>query len=697
MAPSELVTSRPARALCALCVVSFVVLGGARPTQAYPTHDADAGSTLAEVFESAAAWASKPTPWKVDGYGMGIHPWLTALSLARYEQITGETLDEAIAQQVILGSIEEDFSVPGTQAPNAYPIVSLTDSLVSPDVRDRARQRAENHFFGVDAITGEELPILVDGSEWDLVAPSNALEWALSDERNACALGPAVEGLEDANDEERLRAYRCLGHALHVLQDLSHPAHVRNDMFVDGLDAHGYYLSRMSPSELWQLVGGWDAVPDVPPSVETVADAATYIREIADFTSKRHVSDDTAFAFKHGGVHPPEVPHYEDGDYFRSGTTGAPLAFKGNLFHAVRYAVLKDTGDTATAEATAKRFAKIDEAAARTTFIETAPLAVSYGAALVESFVGWEEELQGPEPYSDPTDQATTDMDVVVTQVDASGAPDAVKVYAMVTTQQGQPIEHLTVGNFAVAESIGGTSEAADVVSVTTAESSGEAVSACLVIDSSGSMDSGPGSKLEAALDAASLFVDQMKFNDRAAIIDFSSDVTLLQDFTSDGTVLHDALSLVVPGGGTRAWDAVLEGVTATAVQAGARAVILLSDGADSESSASLTDAIAAADQADVPVFAIGLGVDPDTEQRLVQLTDGTHAGKDASGYFPAPSPADLATLYAAISNALKKTYIVTWASTGSSGDQVDAELSVTYTAAQGTFTDVFDVPYQVP
>jgi len=307
------------------------------------------------------------------------------------------------------------------------------------------------------------------------------------------------------------------------------------------------------------------------------------------------------------------------------------------------------------------------------------------------------DDCQSEPPFKDPSDDNTTDVDVTITQVDASNAPGEVKLYASVTTQQGEPLEKLTAGNFSVEETIGGASSYAHIDSVKSSESAGESISVCLVIDSSGSMDEGPGSDLEAAVSAAKMFVDKMNSGDKAAVIDFSSDVTLLQDFTSNKSQLKSAIDAVEPDGGTALWNAVVEAVDVTSGQAGQRAVVALTDGEDTDSWYSLSEAIDAGKSAGVPVYTIGLGVDSWTEDDLISLSNGTNAGKNGSGYFAAPDSSDLQDLYDLISDTLKQVYVITWTSNGKSGDAVDVEISVTYTCANGTFTDTFDSLYSIP
>ena len=681
--------------LVALLTALFSLFLNPSPASAWWTHRE--GSTPAEVLSQAKAWIAGSTPWSDETRGMSVHPLLTALAIKDYEEERGGSLDLALKTALVVGAIEEAYSLKGEQA-LSYPSVPLTASLHDPDVARDAWTRSENHFFSIDAITGKEYALQSDTpSDWGLIKPTDAIAWVLHDGENACRLVDIEALLSTEDPQDRIDAYECLGHALHVLQDMANPSHVRNDMYLYGLDSYGYYAGQRTLSDLWQAISQTNTTDVFPDIAMNPAEVALVFRALAFVISQAYFSDDTMFAFVHEGVHPPSIKHYEDGEYFRHSLSGARIAFKGNLYHAVRFYAEQENGDAAAAIEAAKPFTKIDAKIADDAFGIMGKASVASGAALIESFVLWEQSLFGSVPFEDPTDTDTTDVDVIITQVDASNAPDEVKVYASVTTQHGEPLEALTAGNFEIVERIGQSEKIVDVASVATSESAGETVSVCLVIDSSGSMGSGPGSSMEGAREAAKLFVDRMKFNDRAAIIDFSSDVTVLQDFTTDHGLLYDAIDAVDPGGGTSLWDAVVEAVAVTETQAGLRSIIALTDGQDTESSASLADATAAGSAASVPVFAIGLGVNAGTEQQLIQLSDGTYAGSNGSGYFAAPSASELQALYDSISNTLKKVYVITWTSSGSHGDLVDVQISATYTCGNGTFTDVFSSNYSVP
>jgi len=131
-------------------------------------------------------------------------------------------------------------------------------------------------------------------------------------------------------------------------------------------------------------------------------------------------------------------------------------------------------------------------------------------------------------------------------------------------------------------------------------------VSLAILIDNSGSMYD----KI-AAVDAASLnLVKLSNPQDEAFLVDFSSEPYLDQDFTSDIAKLQKGLSYIKPGGGTALYDAVVASADHLAKEAKhpKQVVLIITDGDDNASSATLETAIRRVQDLDGPaVYCIGL------------------------------------------------------------------------------------------
>ncbi|MDO8445550.1 MAG: PKD domain-containing protein [Deltaproteobacteria bacterium] len=302
--------------------------------------------------------------------------------------------------------------------------------------------------------------------------------------------------------------------------------------------------------------------------------------------------------------------------------------------------------------------------------------------------------------YSDPTDTTTTGVTITVPTIDTSGGSGNIQMYASVVIQDGTPLENLNIGNFTLKETINSATQAVPITSVTTSSSSGSSISTALVLDSSGSMYG----KIDDLKAAAKSFIDNMKDTDYAAIIEFDDTVNADASggFTNSKDVLKGAIDSIADDnlGQTCLYDAIYEAVTLTVTQSGQKAIVAMTDGVDSGTSYcthTQTEAIDYAVSNGIPVYTVGLGVSSTGETALINISDGTHAGTNGSGYYSAPTSTELSELYNTISNVLSNVYIIGWSSGGSSGNNVSVEITVTYTGVNGTFTESFTSSYVAP
>ena len=91
--------------------------------------------------------------------------------------------------------------------------------------------------------------------------------------------------------------------------------------------------------------------------------------------------------------------------------------------------------------------------------------------------------------------------------------------------------------------------------------------------------------ELQDIKDAAIAFVDKMRPHDRAIVVSFSHETTVLAEATSDREVLRRAIRNARPGGSSRVYDAINFVVTDKLARfEGRTALILFSDGVDNDS-----------------------------------------------------------------------------------------------------------------
>ncbi len=139
-------------------------------------------------------------------------------------------------------------------------------------------------------------------------------------------------------------------------------------------------------------------------------------------------------------------------------------------------------------------------------------------------------------------------------------------------------------------------------------------VSLGLIIDSSGSMYD-----KRAAVDAASLnLVKLSNPQDEAFLVDFSSEAYIDQDFTNSIAKLQQGLSYIKSSGGTALYDAVIASADYLSKNAKRTKQVLLivTDGDDNASSATLEQAIRRVQELDGPsIYCIGLLFGDDTSR----------------------------------------------------------------------------------
>ena len=135
-------------------------------------------------------------------------------------------------------------------------------------------------------------------------------------------------------------------------------------------------------------------------------------------------------------------------------------------------------------------------------------------------------------------------------------------------------------------------------------------ISLALLLDTSASMDERMGIAQEAAIG----FARQLHKEDQAEVIDFDSQVRILQAFTNDAATLEKAIRQTAPNGSTSLYNAIyislqeLKKMKATTTSDIRRqAIVLLSDGDDTSSLIEFDDVLDRAKRSETAIYAIGL------------------------------------------------------------------------------------------
>jgi VWFA-related protein len=176
---------------------------------------------------------------------------------------------------------------------------------------------------------------------------------------------------------------------------------------------------------------------------------------------------------------------------------------------------------------------------------------------------------------------------------------ELINVSATVTDRTGRFVSGLTRDDFQIFEDN-------QPVEISHFSAERSPVSLGIVLDSSGSMQ---GEKWGAARDAIDRFLQYLDHEeDDFFLYRFSASPDLVQDWTNDRRAMSWSLSRVHPNGGTAMYDAVAEAVPmAQGGRNRKKAVVIISDGNDTSSRASVGHVKRLVRETEVLVYAVGI------------------------------------------------------------------------------------------
>ncbi len=156
-----------------------------------------------------------------------------------------------------------------------------------------------------------------------------------------------------------------------------------------------------------------------------------------------------------------------------------------------------------------------------------------------------------------------------------------------------------------------------------------EPVTVGLVLDRSGSVAGTSIYRIkEGAWRFVELFQNHGSARDEGAIFSFGDDVTMHQGITNNIALLFDAISKIYPYGLTTMYDAIIDGLNEVANNGtnAIKAVIVLSDGDDNNSIATIAQVISRAQQLGIPVYCMCLSYDDnlDGKNNMRMIADQT-------------------------------------------------------------------------
>jgi Ca-activated chloride channel homolog len=201
-------------------------------------------------------------------------------------------------------------------------------------------------------------------------------------------------------------------------------------------------------------------------------------------------------------------------------------------------------------------------------------------------------------------------------------------------------------------------------------------ISLVLMIDTSASMDE----KLKVAQAAATRFVNTLRPQDSAQIVQFNDRATVLQDFTADHALLDAAIKNTAASGPTALHNALyiaLKDLTRLKKEKGdvrRLAIVLLTDGEDTASLVSEDQVLELARQSEINIFSISIRTDRPQDRDRMQFSQAAHLlttlARETGGQVHFPSSlSELGPVYDNIAEELRTQYNIGYVSNNRARD----------------------------
>ncbi len=223
-----------------------------------------------------------------------------------------------------------------------------------------------------------------------------------------------------------------------------------------------------------------------------------------------------------------------------------------------------------------------------------------------------------------------------------------VVLWATATDKDDRPVADLQASDFTVLE--GGKPQ-----KIREFSAENRPITMAILLDTSGSMRE----QIEEVHQAAGSFVDTLRPEDRAMVIDFNETVFLIQDLTSDHAALKEAITSTEPLGPTAIYDALHATYRKLKSVEGRKAMVLLSDGQDTSSETKFERVVDQSKRSNVLIYGIGLGggFGDGPKKNVLREFAETTGGRA----FFVGKASELGSVYQQIADELRRQYVLTY------------------------------------
>ncbi len=196
---------------------------------------------------------------------------------------------------------------------------------------------------------------------------------------------------------------------------------------------------------------------------------------------------------------------------------------------------------------------------------------------------------------------------------------------------------------------------------------------AAVLLDTSGSMET----RISLARSAAIRFLEGLRQDDVAAVYNFDSKVEQVQEFSPSRDLAAVAFTLGAKGM-TALNDAILRAARDLSERPERRrAIIVLSDGRDTQSMTSMDKALNNAQAANATIYTVDLSMPTDKDRQMGTGALRNFAGKTGGRYVATPGGQALRDAFASIVDELSNQYTITYKPTNRARDGRWREVSV--------------------
>lgn len=177
-----------------------------------------------------------------------------------------------------------------------------------------------------------------------------------------------------------------------------------------------------------------------------------------------------------------------------------------------------------------------------------------------------------------------------------------------------------------------------------------------LLVDNSQSMSR----RMDFVRRATERLTNQLRTKDRVIVAPFNEQVGTITGPTNDPATIAQAIGAMRAGGGTAVLDSLIEGTRLLRNAEGRRAIVLITDGFDENSSAAIDQVLTAVEQTQITVYAVGIGGAAGISLRGEDMLKKIAAVSGGRAYFP-PREEDVITVAEYINTDTRSRFLVTY------------------------------------